>query len=171
MSANNFQLTLDTLAPKGSISPSSLTATNKSLPVTINKGDATYMQVWYDTTQNTLAAPANTSWIAAADSYNVGFSADGTYYAHVILMDDVRNQSAVYTSGKIIFDTVSPVINTSNTYAEDLDSGSHIYTNAAEFKFMVTASDADSELQKVVLSGNFIGSPKTVNAASFNSSS
>ena len=26
MSANNFQLTLDTLAPKGSISPSSLTA-------------------------------------------------------------------------------------------------------------------------------------------------
>ena len=171
MSANNFQLTLDTLAPKGSISPSSLTATNKSLPVTINKGDATYMQVWYDTTQNTSAAPANTPWIAAADSYNVGFSTDGTYYAHVILMDDVRNKSTVLTSGKIIFDTVLPVIDADKTYAEDLDSKSHIYTNAAEFKFMVTASDADSGLQKVVLSGNFIGSPKTVNVASFNSSS
>ena len=171
MSANNFQLTLDTLAPKGSISPSSLTATNKSLPITINKGDATYMQVWYDTTQNTSAAPANTPWIAAADSYNVGFSADGTYYAHVILMDDVRNKSTVLTSGQIIFDTVLPVIDADKTYAEDLDSKSHIYTNAAEFKFMVTASDADSGLQKVVLSGNFIGSPKTVSAASFNSSS
>ena len=171
MSANNFQLTLDTLAPKGSISPSSLTATNKSLPVTINKGDATYMQVWYDTTQNTSAAPANTPWIAAADSYNVGFSADGTYYAHVILMDDVRNKSTVLTSGQIIFDTVLPVIDADKTYAEDLDSKSHIYTNAAEFNFVVTASDADSGLQKVVLSGNFIGSPKTVSAASFNSSS
>ena len=171
MSANNFQLTLDTLAPKGSISPSSLTATNKSLPVTINKGDATYMQVWYDTTQNTSAAPANTPWITAADSYNVGFSADGTYYAHVILMDDVRNKSTVLTSGQIIFDTVLPVIDADKTYAEDLDSKSHIYTNAAEFKFMVTASDVDSGLQKVVLSGNFIGSPKTVNVASFNSSS
>ena len=171
MSANNFKLTLDTLAPVGSVSPSSLTATNKSLPVTINKGDATYMQVWYDTAPNTAAAPAGTPWIAAASSHTIGFSTDGTYYAHVILMDDVRNQSKVYTSGQIIFDTVSPVINTSNTYAEDLDSGSHIYTNAAEFKFMVTASDVDSGLQKVVLSGNFIGSPKTVNAASFNSSS
>ena len=48
-------------------------------------------------------------------------------------MDDVRNQSKVYTSGQIIFDTVTPVINTSETYAEDLDSKSHIYTNAAEF--------------------------------------
>ena len=63
MSANNFQLTLDTLAPNGgehAISPSSLTATNKSLLITINKDDATYMKVWYDTTQNTLVAPENT---------------------------------------------------------------------------------------------------------------
>lgn len=82
-------------------------------------------------------------------------------------MDDVRNQSAVYTSGKIIFDTVSPVIDTSNTYAEDLDSGSHIYTNAAEFNFVVAASDAASGLQKVVISGNFIDSPKTIYAANF----
>ena len=171
MSANNFQLTLDTLAPKGSISPSSLTATNKSLPVTIAKGDATYMQIWYDTAQNTSVAPTNTPWIAATDSYNVGFSADGTYYVHAILMDDVRNQSAVLTSGQIIFDTVLPVIDTNKTYAEDLDSKSHIYTNAAEFKFVVTASDADSGLQQVVISGDFIGSPKTVSAASFNSGS
>ena len=82
-------------------------------------------------------------------------------------MDDVRNQSAVYTSGKIIFDTVSPVIDTSNTYAEDLDSGSHIYTNAAEFNFVVAASDVASGLQKVVISGNFIDSPKTIYAANF----
>ena len=167
MSANNFKLTLDTLAPVGSVSPSSLTATNKSLPITINKGDATYMQVWYDTAPNTAAAPAGTPWIAAASSHTIGFSTDGTYYAHVILMDDVRNQSKVYTSGKIIFDTILPVIDASKTYAEDLDSKSHIYTNAAEFNFVVTASDADSGLQKVVLSGDFVGSPQTVNAASF----
>ena len=60
MSANNFRLTLDTLAPVGSVSPSSLTATNKSLPITINKGDATYMQVWYDTTKDTTTAPTDT---------------------------------------------------------------------------------------------------------------
>ena len=60
MSANNFQLTLDTLAPSGSISPSSLTAINKSLPLSIEKGDATYMQVWYDTSDKTLVAPENT---------------------------------------------------------------------------------------------------------------
>lgn len=167
MSANNFKLTLDTLAPVGSVSPSSLTATNKSLPITINKGDATYMQVWYDTAPNTAAAPAGTPWIAAASSHTIGFSADGTYYAHVILMDDVRNQSKVYTSGQIIFDTISPIIDTNKTYAEDLDSGSHIYTNAAEFNFVVTASDTDSGLQKVVLSGDFVGSPQTVNVASF----
>ena len=167
MSANNFRLTLDTLAPVGSVSPSSLTATNKSLPITINKGDATYMQVWYDAAPNTAAAPAGTPWIAAASSHTIGFSTDGSYYVHVILMDDVRNQSKVYTSGQIIFDTVLPVIDASKTYAEDLDSNSHIYTNAAEFNFVVTASDADSGLQKVVLSGDFIDSPQTVNAASF----
>ena len=167
MSANNFKLTLDTLAPVGSVSPSSLTATNKSLAITINKGDATYMQVWYDTAPNTAAAPAGTPWIAAASSHTIGFSTDGTYYAHVILMDDVRNQSKVYTSGQIIFDTILPAIDASKTYAEDLDSGSHIYTNAAEFNLVVTASDADSGLQKVVLSGDFVGSPQTVNAASF----
>ena len=115
MSANNFKLTLDTLAPVGSVSPSSLTATNKSLPITINKGDATYMQVWYDTAPNTAAAPAGTPWIAAASSHTIGFSTDGTYYVHVILMDDVRNQSKVYTSGQIIFDTILPVIDASKT--------------------------------------------------------
>ena len=167
MSANNFQLTLDTLAPKGSISPSSPTATNKALPITINKGDATYMQVWYDTSDKTSVAPTNTPWIAAASSHTVGFSSDGDYYVHVILMDDVRNQSKVYTSGRITFDTIPPIINTGETYAEDLDSKSHIYTNAAEFNFVVTASDADSLLQQVVISGDFKGSPKTVSAASF----
>ncbi len=171
MSANNFKLTLDTLAPVGKVSPSTLTATNGSLPITIDKGDATYMQVWYDATQNTSTAPANTPWIAAASSHNIGFSADGNYYVHVILMDDVRNQSAVLTSGQIIFDTVLPVIHTgeNDTYAEDLDSHSHLYTNEAEFNLVVTASDADSGLQKVVISGDFVGSPKTVNAASFSS--
>ena len=71
MSANNFKLTLDTLAPVGSVSPSSLTATNKSLAITINKGDATYMQVWYDTSDKTLVAPENTPWIAAASSHTI----------------------------------------------------------------------------------------------------
>lgn len=176
MSANNFQLALDTLAPAGSISPTTPTATNSSLPITINKDDATYMQVWYDNSANTSAAPADTPWIAAASSYNVGFSADGTYYVHVILMDDVRNQSAVLTSGQITFDTLPPVFKTTvdgvdYTYAEDLDSHSHIYTNEAEFNLVVTVSDTDSGLQRVIIYGDFVGSPKTINATSFNDDS
>lgn len=168
MSQNNFQLTLDTLAPDGSITyPTSLATVKNSITVTLNKGDATYMQVWYDTTANTATAPANTPWIAAATSHTVGFSTDGTYYVHVILMDEVRNARAALHSAQIISDTEVPVITT--IYAEDLDSHSHTYTNESEFNFYVKASDAASGLQKVVISGNFVGSPKTVNSASFTS--
>ena len=62
MSANNFKLTLDTLAPVGSVSPGkdTLTATNSSLSLSIEKDDATYMQVWYDASDKTLVAPENT---------------------------------------------------------------------------------------------------------------
>lgn len=82
-------------------------------------------------------------------------------------MDEVRNESSVLHSAQVISDTEVPVITT--IYANDLTAPdySHVYTNEAEFNFYVKASDAASGLQKVVISGNFVGSPKTVNSASF----
>jgi hypothetical protein len=45
--ANNFKLTLDTLAPEGSITrPAEFL--NAEGTLTINKGDATHMKVWFD---------------------------------------------------------------------------------------------------------------------------
>ena len=49
--ANNFKLTLDTLAPQGSISRLAEHEFIKAnVDLTIDKGDATYMKVWFDTT-------------------------------------------------------------------------------------------------------------------------
>jgi hypothetical protein len=46
--ANNFKLTLDTLAPTGSIKrPAEFL--NAEGTLTIDKGDATHMKVWFDT--------------------------------------------------------------------------------------------------------------------------
>lgn len=61
MSQNNFKLTLDTLAPVGKLTyPTSLATVKNYIDITMEIGDATYMQVWYDTAQNTASAPANT---------------------------------------------------------------------------------------------------------------
>lgn len=46
---NNFNLTLDTLAPTGSITRPDLYI-NANGNLTINKGDATYMKVWFNST-------------------------------------------------------------------------------------------------------------------------
>ena len=57
MSANNFKLTLDTLAPNGSFTNTSpyyfadqnaLVTVQNQVTLTFNIGDASYMKVWYD---------------------------------------------------------------------------------------------------------------------------
>lgn len=48
MAKNNFTLTLDTLAPEGSIvRPAEFMKANQNLAITT--GQATYMKVWFDT--------------------------------------------------------------------------------------------------------------------------
>ena len=67
MAKNNFELTLDTLAPEGSITRPAqyLNANGK---VTIVKGDATHMKVWFDTeaTGTKGTGYEGASWEAAA---------------------------------------------------------------------------------------------------------
>lgn len=66
MAKNNFGLTLDTLAPVGSITrPNGYVQTQDTL--TISVGDATYMKVWFDTTAS-YAEDANKAEIAGYES-------------------------------------------------------------------------------------------------------
>lgn len=46
---NHFELTLDTLAPTGSVALSGKAEIYENKALTINKGDANYMKLWFDT--------------------------------------------------------------------------------------------------------------------------
>ena len=173
MSANNFRLTLDTIAPAGSITspaPSvAITNIKNTIDVGINKGDATYMKFWVDHVSNTSSAPQDTDWELAVSTKTVNFEADGDWYAHVILLDDVGNSATAAHSGLIRSDTQAPAI-ANNTYAYDLDSSSHTYTNDATFGIHIEADDTGttkSGLDYVTISGPIEGSPVTVSANSF----
>lgn len=151
--ANNFTLTLDTLAPQGSISRLAEHEFIKAnVDLTIDKGDATYMKVWFDTTaQGTKESAGYTSasWEAAATSKKTNFVADGQYYYHVVLMDDVNNESVVYNTAMITFDATPSEI--SNFYLADTDSADRDYTNSRTVKYHFDYSDNMSGCAKAVL--------------------
>ena len=108
---NHFELTLDTLAPTGSVTLSGKTEIYENKALTIEKGDAIYMKLWFDTKASGDAADAESvDWIAADTSYTTQFTTSGRYYYHMILMDDVGNQSDVYNTAIIVYDTEIPVI-------------------------------------------------------------
>lgn len=105
---NHFELTLDTLAPSGSITrPAQYMKANGNC--SISKGDATFMYVWFDTTSESTL-PTNLEPITAATSYTTQFSTNGIYYYHLVLMDEVNNKSQVYTTEAITFDTAKPTV-------------------------------------------------------------
>jgi hypothetical protein len=151
--ANNFKLTLDTLAPQGSISRLAEHEFIKAnVDLTIDKGDATYMKVWFDTTaQGTKESEGYTSasWEAAATSKKTNFIKDGQYYYHVVLMDDVNNESVVYNTDMITFDATAPVIE--NFYLADTDSADKDYSNSRTVKYHFDYSDNMSGCAKAVL--------------------
>jgi hypothetical protein len=151
--ANNFRLTLDTLAPTGSISRLAEQAFIKAnVDLTIDKGDATYMKVWFDTTaQGTKENEGYTSasWEAAATSKKTNFVADGQYYYHVVLMDDVNNESVVYNTEMITFDATAPRI--VNFYLADTDSADKDYTNNREVNYHFDYSDNLSGCSSAIL--------------------
>ena len=143
---NHFNLTLDTLAPSGSITRPAEYLRNNSSSVTIVKGDATEMKVWFDGNPNstkTSAGYTDASWEAAATSKQTAFTTSGTYYYHLVLRDDVNNESAVFHSAAIVFDKDAPVI--SSFYAEDPNTHSHaIITTRSNIPYQVVFSDATS---------------------------
>ena len=105
---NHFNLTLDTLAPTGSISrPTQYVHANPTL--TIDSGDATFMALWFDTNASGTL-PVSPTWIAADSSHTAEFVSDGTYYYHMALMDDLGNISSVYNTDIITFDTTAPTV-------------------------------------------------------------
>lgn len=106
---NNFKLTLDTLAPAGSITTPK-EYTNAQVTLSINKGDATFMKVWVDSKSAGLETDAPADWEAAATSKVTNIVTDGVYYAHLILMDDVANKSQVYNSTRIVFQKTAPTV-------------------------------------------------------------
>ena len=106
---NNFKLTLDTLAPAGSITTPK-EYTNAQVTLSINKGDATFMKVWVDSKSVGLETDAPADWEAAATSKVTNIVTDGVYYAHLILMDDVANKSQVYNSTRIVFQKTAPTV-------------------------------------------------------------
>ena len=106
---NNFKLTLDTLAPAGSITTPK-EYTNVQVTLSINKGDATFMKVWVDSKSVGLETDAPADWEAAATSKVTNIVTDGVYYAHLILMDDVANKSQVYNSTRIVFQKTAPTV-------------------------------------------------------------
>lgn len=111
MANNNFGLTLDTLAPTGSITRTTPQYVNGQSTFAINKGDATYMYVWLSEGDPASALPeSGVTWAPAAESVSLTPSKNGNFRANLVLMDDVSNKSAVYHSEVITYDTAKPII-------------------------------------------------------------
>lgn len=110
MANNKFGLTLDTLAPKGSITRKTGQYVNGKSDFTINKGDATYMHVWLSENAGASKLPESVTWAPAAESISLTPEKNGTFYANLVLMDDVGNKSEVYHSQVITYDTATPTV-------------------------------------------------------------
>ena len=153
---NHFTLELDTLAPTGSISRGDSRFVKENFSLTIVKGDATYMYVWFDTTDKPTVIPDNVDPIPAATSYTTTFAtaAPGQYYYHLVLMDDLNNKSEIYSTDPITFDTTKPVVG-----SVTLNDGAAITksrTVTVEFTFTDTAPS--SGCVSYTLSGNLAAS-------------
>ena len=129
---NHFSLTLDTLAPSGSITRGAQYEKEQDV-CTIEKGDATFMYAWTDTEASPSGIPAGKTPVAAADSYTTECDADAVYYAHVVLMDDVNNRSVIYSTESITYDKTVPTVG-----GVTLAGGAEVTTNRTitiEFDF------------------------------------
>lgn len=140
--ANNFKLTLDTLAPTGSITRpaqyikdlnGNFTISNQKNSGYSGDDTASQMYVWIDTTA-TGSAPAGidtaTGWEAAASSKKLSTcigapTTEGSYYGHVIFRDALGNRSAVYNTAIMTYDKTAPEISsTSSTVNSTFDGAS-----------------------------------------------
>ena len=150
---NHFNLTLDTTKPTGGIA-CNIRYTNKveDLAVTYNT-DAAYMKVWFDEVQNPSAAPEGIEWQALAKNLQTAFADEGTYYYHAQFVDSIGNESDIYTTDFITYDTTAPTV--SSFIIKDLDSSSETLTNAREIGYEFLLGDSSiSGIKSVVFSGD-----------------
>ena len=150
MANNKFGLTLDTLAPTGSITRTTPQYVNGQSTFAIEKGDATYMYVWLSETNPASALPeSGVTWAPAAESVSLTPSKNGNFYANLVLMDDVSNKSAVYHSEIITYDTAKPTVKITKFPA---------LTNKHENSITFTMSDPlpSSGMAKYSISGDCV---------------
>lgn len=172
--ANNFKLTLDTLAPSGGfINIDKLPRYAKeAFTLEINKGDATHMAVWADTQSAEMIQDLDLNngyfalnWIEAAGSYEINgadlaMEMHHEFYCHLVLKDDVNNKSEIYTVGPFMYDNEAPAIS-SDEWRSSLtiyDSDDNCYTNQiANLNIKFTAEDsmgsANSGIAKAIIWG------------------
>lgn len=143
---NHFLLTLDTLAPSGSISAPRYFKENGK--ITIVTDDAQKMYVWFDDKDAGVRGDAPADFIDAAKEIMSTFEADGNFYYHLVLVDDVGNESEVYNTEMITFDQTAPVVN-----SVSIKNGAS-YTISRSVPVEVTFEDALSGVVTVELAGD-----------------
>ena len=150
---NHFNLTLDTTKPTGSIE-CKVRYTNKVEDLAVDyNDDAAYMKVWFDTASDPKSAPADLGWQALAHNLQTAFADDETYFYHVQFVDSIGNESEIYSTDFITFDTVVPTINYFRI--KDLDSDSETLTNARTIKYELLIGDASvSGIKSATFSGD-----------------
>jgi hypothetical protein len=154
---NHFELTLDTLAPVGSISGlTEFEKVNKAL--VIDGGNATFKKVWFDgLNQEEVTKDCdgykNTEWEAKELPVTSAFTQTGIYYYHLVLMDDVNNESEIYTLGPVHYDQDKPVVE--GVYLKD-SRGNGSNTNETKLTFGFDYSDKGTGVYKAVVSGTDI---------------
>lgn len=142
---NHFNLTLDTLAPSGTITrPAEYINENKNLVITRSSDDAILMKVWrnkkatgtksdeeYPSTWETFSATKITNFTGKDD--------EGAWFYHLQLNDSVNNESEIYNTAVINWDITAPVV--TEIYLQDIDSGSKTYTNDLEINYYIAWTD------------------------------
>lgn len=152
---NHFKLTLDTLAPTGSISGlGEFEKENK--PLEIDGGDATFKKVWFDALNaddvtKECDGYKNAEWEAKDAKVESLFTTTGKYYYHLVLMDDVNNESGIYTLGPVNYDKDFPVV--SNVVLKDSRNNSS-NTNETTVTLSFDYTDVGTGVYKAVVSGD-----------------
>ena len=152
---NHFELTLDTLAPTGSIEGlGEFEKENK--PLVITGGDATFKKVWFDALNaddvtKECDGYKNAEWEAKDAAVESLFTTTGKYYYHLVLMDDVNNESEIYTLGPVNYDKDFPVV--SNVVLKDSRNNSS-NTNETTVTLSFDYTDVGTGVYKAVVSGD-----------------
>ncbi len=165
---NHFNLTLDTTAPTGSIKrPGEYLKSNGSLTISATE-NVSFMKVWFNETATGTKEDDNypTSWIPYATSYTTEFSTNGNFYYHVVFMDEVGNESEVYNTTQITFDTVKPIVTANSVYIKDPDGEASVATTITnqldnDFGFSYTDTNPSSGVVSFKVTCNDFESPLT----------